>query len=92
MRIAGHIGNHRLIEGAQKDPQAHMGSGSRGFNPSVASANNDDVKIGIHKLTDGAAHIHLDELVELDRVFHRQLFRERFNEAHNNHLGRVFFA
>ena len=49
-RIARHRTDHIFIETDQSDPQAHARSNCCGLGASVSTANDNDIKIGMHYL------------------------------------------
>ena len=44
------------------------------------------------RLADGAFHLHLDETVQFDRVFHRQFLDEEVEESVDDQRGCIGFA
>ncbi|OEI69675.1 Uncharacterized protein Cus16_0284 [Curtobacterium sp. ER1/6] len=47
------------------------------------------VGAGVRHLADGSFHAHLDELVEFERVLHRELAGDRLDEATDDHRHRL---
>ena len=74
MGVARHVANHVLVKRDQKGPHAKARASMARLDSRVTSPDHDDVKIRIHGsllLPDGSGHIHFDELIKLDGVFHR---------------------
>jgi hypothetical protein len=65
-----------------------MGCGASGFDSGVSTADDNDIKIHAKPYPIASDISKFDQLVQLDRIFHRQLFGEGFDEAHDDHLGR----